>query len=103
VAANDDTFLIAPELVANQLPGCRDPDTVEATQPFAATYTVASLLANDVDPDGDIVLLVKMDSASARGGTVTLAGGTVRYMPAAQFQPGPTPSRTRSRTDRARQ
>ncbi|MBN2505637.1 MAG: tandem-95 repeat protein [Verrucomicrobia bacterium] len=83
-AASDDTFLIAPALVANQLP-IGGADTVEATQPLAADYPLASLLANDVDPDGDMILVVQVSATSAQGGSVTQLGDTLRYTPPLDF------------------
>lgn len=48
-----------------------------------ASYSVAGLLGNDTDVDGDTLLLVGM--ANASNGTVTRSGSTITFTPAAGF------------------
>ena len=84
----------APEVndgVDNDGDGATDEDNAapapaadEATVASGATLALAAaeLLANDADPDGDALSLVAV--GDARGGTVTLEGGVVRFTP----QPG---------------
>ncbi|HSU56078.1 MAG TPA: Ig-like domain repeat protein [Candidatus Dormibacteraeota bacterium] len=47
----------------------------------SVTVTAASLLANDSDPDGDILSLSGVSATSAQGGTVSLGGGSLSYTP----------------------
>jgi len=54
----------------------------------AKSLTTATLLANDTDPDGDVITLTGTSSVSLRGGTVSLAGGTVTYTPPIDFVGG---------------
>jgi uncharacterized repeat protein (TIGR01451 family) len=58
-------------------------DDLRAT-PVGAPIDVA-VLANDADPDGDPLVLGAWAGTSAHGGTVTGAGGVLRYAPAAGF------------------
>ena len=45
------------------------------------TITVAEILDNDTDPDGDSFTLQSIDSTSNLGATVTLVNGVVTYDP----------------------
>jgi hypothetical protein len=85
-AVSDNEFVINAELLANQLPTAVN-DTVAAAVDTTTTYTAATLLANDIDPDGDRLLLVGVSPGytTAQGGAVRLYGDTVRYTPAAGF------------------
>ncbi|MFM1767505.1 MAG: hypothetical protein RJA22_34 [Verrucomicrobiota bacterium] len=46
------------------------------------TVAVADLLANDRDPDGDVLAVTAVTPVTAQGGTATLVGGSVVYVPA---------------------
>ncbi|MGB3402776.1 MAG: Ig-like domain-containing protein [Microcoleaceae cyanobacterium] len=56
----------------------------EVTVPANAILNV-KVLNNDTDPDGDPLNLLEFDSTSNNGGTVTLDGDTLLYIPAADF------------------
>ncbi len=57
-------------------------DTVTTAEDTAATITAASLLANDSDPDGTPTVSAV---SNATNGTVALAGTTITFTPAANF------------------
>jgi len=45
--------------------------------------TATSLLANDFEPEGDLLSIIAVDATSAGGATVTLNGQTITYTPPA--------------------
>ena len=49
------------------------------------TLLVATLLANDVDPDGDPLTLASVSTLSTNGGGVSLAGTNVTYSPRTNY------------------
>jgi hypothetical protein len=59
-------------------------DIVQQQAGFVAIQ-VATLLANDFDPDGDPITFVGVSSNSAAGGTVTWSGSYVFYLPPAGY------------------
>ena len=85
-AVSDNEFVINAELLANRVPTAVN-DTVTAALDTPATYTAAQLLANDTDPDGDMLMLVGVepDYITSQGGAVRLFGSTIRYTPPAGF------------------
>ncbi|MEM6400427.1 MAG: ExeM/NucH family extracellular endonuclease [Cyanobacteria bacterium P01_D01_bin.116] len=61
-----------------------DSDSTQSDTPLAIAQ--ATLLANDTDPDGDVLSITSFDAASTQGGTVSDNGnGTFTYTPAAGF------------------
>lgn len=56
-------------------------DVVGTRRNVAAQVAAAKLLRNDADPDGDALTLSAVNPTSAQGGTVTLAGSTLTYLP----------------------
>jgi hypothetical protein len=61
-------------------------DALTSTGRVAVTFSAASLLGNDSDPDGDPLAVTSVDSASTGGGTIaSLGGGSYRYTPGATF------------------
>jgi len=69
--------------ITNSVPMARDDSvTVNGSSIDIAT---ASLLQNDSDPDGDLLVLSQTSGGSASGGTVTLSAGTVHYASASGF------------------
>ncbi|MFO1330649.1 MAG: cadherin-like domain-containing protein, partial [Rubrivivax sp.] len=59
-------------------------DTLSATEDTAASFTAAQLLANDVDVDGDAIV-VQSVSAGSGGSVVLNADGSIAFTPAADF------------------
>jgi hypothetical protein len=57
------------------------------SHPFGqpVNITASSLLANDFDPDGDPLNFVSADAQSQRGGTLTVNGQLITYMPPANL------------------
>jgi hypothetical protein len=49
------------------------------------SFTVAQLLQNASDADGDTLILSALDSTSAQGGTIVNASGTITYTPSNNF------------------
>jgi Fungalysin metallopeptidase (M36)/Bacterial Ig domain/Immunoglobulin domain/Immunoglobulin I-set domain/Fungalysin/Thermolysin Propeptide Motif len=64
------------------------PDTIERFASGGVRLQAAALLANDTDPDGDALAITGVSSNSAAGGTVSLAGNWIFYLP----PPGPAAS-----------
>jgi hypothetical protein len=60
-------------------------DTVGTIENRPVAAPVVKLLANDTDPDGDVVMLTAASTTSAEGGTVVLDGGVVTYTPPVDF------------------
>ena len=54
-------------------------------QPGFVAIQVATLLANDFDPDGDSISFVGVSSKTAAGGTATWSGNYVFYLPPAGY------------------
>ena len=60
-------------------------DAAETPAGTTLAIPVATLLANDSDPDGDSLSVSAVATTGATHGSVELAGGTVRYAPAAGY------------------
>jgi subtilisin-like proprotein convertase family protein len=56
-------------------------DFGETLADIPVVFRTVKLLANDVDPDGARLQIVAISPASAQGGTVSLSGGNINYMP----------------------
>lgn len=78
--ADDNEFVINAELLANRVPTAVN-DSVTAYTGVPATFPAAALLANDIDPDSDRLLLVGVTPSytTSQGGSVRLYGDTVHY------------------------
>ena len=61
------------------------PDTLIRSTNRTAKVRLATVLANDTDPDGDVFTLSSLDAVTAQGGVVTLEEGWIRYVPPAGF------------------
>src|SRR5262249_14734864 len=62
------------------------PDTISRFASSGARVSTAQLLANDADPDGDMLSIVGISTNSVAGGAVSLAGGWVYYTPPSGYQ-----------------
>ena len=71
-------------LTVNRLPLAQD-DGAATPKDQALTLTVAKLLANDSDADGDTLTVASVSTTSTNGGSVTLAGGNATYTPQPAF------------------
>lgn len=60
-------------------------DRVEIVEDQPEDWHATEFLANDLDPDGDVILIESVDSLSARGGTVTFQDSVIRYFPPTNF------------------
>ena len=76
-----ESLLVVP---TNQPPIAVD-DSLPTPTNTPAIFSVAKLLANDSDPDGDIISVVSVSSSSTQSGTVSLASGQVTYSPPTNF------------------
>jgi len=77
-----DGATVTINVAANNAPVASDDD---ASTKFGTPVTVP-VLANDSDPDGDVVSIASFDATSAHGGSVTKnADGTLTYTPAPNF------------------
>ena len=74
-----DPFPLRP----NRAPVAGD-DLLQVESGSSVSFTVASLLSNDSDPDGDAVSFVSV-SQPASGSVADLSGGIFRYTPAPSF------------------
>jgi hypothetical protein len=87
--AGDGDFLGATALLApNQLvdtPPVAGPYTLTRTGTNGAKVSIAALLSNDTDADGDPITFVGASAASASGGTVTSSAGWLFYTPPPGF------------------
>jgi hypothetical protein len=71
-------------------PPVAGPDSVAAIRERTLDIPVATLLANDTDPDDTDLTITAVASPSAHGGTVSLLTGLVRYQPPTGFDGGDT-------------
>ncbi len=80
-------FSMGVEVVTSPLnqPPVVGPDTVERDPAGGVKVSVAALLSNDSDPDGDPISFMEASAASANGGTVVSNGGWLFYTPAVGF------------------
>jgi hypothetical protein len=69
---------------ANKIPVANN-DGATTLLNTALNISAATLLANDVDPDGDPLTVQSVSATSTNGGTVSLASGTVTYTPVNGF------------------
>ena len=60
-------------------------DALTVTAGSSAAISAATLLANDSDPDGDIMTVTAVAMGATPHGTVSLAGGVVTYTPTAGY------------------
>jgi hypothetical protein len=66
------------------------PDTLIRSTNCTAKIRLATVLANDTDPDGDAFSLSSLDSVSAQGGSVTLLEGWICYVPPLSYNDADT-------------
>ena len=69
---------VTVSLVQNQAPTAID-DTITVLENETSIFTIASLLANDTDPDGDSLTLVSIDLTTIEGGSVRIEDGNLVY------------------------
>ncbi len=62
------------------------PDAVQRERGQSVTVMLASLLANDSDPDGDTLVLTGVSPTTAHAATVTLNGNQITYTPPTGFE-----------------
>ena len=60
-------------------------DAFDAAEAAPRRFTLADLLGNDTDPDGDVLTVPTFDARSAHGGSVVFDQGGFRYWPAAGY------------------
>jgi hypothetical protein len=77
------TNTLSPVQVINT-PPVAGADTIERYASQGVKVRLSTLLANDTDADGD-TLTVTVATNSANGGTITVAGDWVTYVPASGF------------------
>jgi len=61
------------------------PDSLQTTVNTPVSVSVATLLANDTDPDGDARSFMGYSSPSAHGGTLSIKNGIMTYAPPLDF------------------
>lgn len=77
---NTCSFLI----IVNRRPTAGD-DTLGAVENGSATASLAKLLANDSDADGDTLTITGVSATSTNGGTLTLNASVIVYTPVNGF------------------
>jgi hypothetical protein len=77
------TNTLTPEQVINTPPIALN-DTIERYPTNGVNVELTTLLANDNDSDGDL-LMITVSSNSAAGGTITVSGGVAFYIPPAGY------------------
>src|SRR3954469_22248813 len=80
VAVQSDSMIYGFATRFNNPPVAAD-DVRSHPQDAPVSITVAALLANDFEPEGDLLSILSVDPASAPGGTVTISGQTITYTP----------------------
>jgi hypothetical protein len=78
------TNTLIPDELINSLP-LAGADTVMRDPNATLEIPIPLLLANDSDPDGDLVSFVAMDPLSAHGGTVVSNANSILYNPPSGF------------------
>ena len=87
--AGDGNFLgssvaLGAVLVVNSIPVAGD-NLIERYPSGSVKVSIATLLANDTDADGDTLTLVSVSSPTSNSGGVVIADGWVHYTPAVGF------------------
>ncbi|HEY6228913.1 MAG TPA: cadherin-like domain-containing protein [Verrucomicrobiae bacterium] len=80
VATFSDSMIFGFATRFNNPPIAAD-DVRSHPQDAPISIAAAALLANDFEPEGDLLSILSVDPASAAGGTVTINGQTVTYTP----------------------
>jgi VCBS repeat-containing protein len=80
----EGTFKMVDVVSANAAPVAGN-DALTLAEDAGATNITATLLANDIDPEGALLSVSTVQAVSAKGATVTLSGGQVHYDPGAIF------------------
>ena len=80
VAIQSDVMVIGFASQLNNGPTAQDD---VRSHPFGSsvTLTASSLLANDFDPEGDLLSFVSVSTQSQRGGTLSVLGPNITYTP----------------------
>ena len=85
VSNSRGTTSAAATLTVNRPPVARDDGgSTPKDEPFV--ISIAQLLANDSDPDGDPLSLTAVSAASTKGGSVALGATSVTYSPPARLR-----------------
>lgn len=82
VSSNDPNFFLQAELEANRFP-VTSLDSFSLEQPNQTNLSMAALLSNDVDPDGDMLVFSSVDSVSDLGGSISVVSNEIVYIPPA--------------------
>ncbi len=75
---------VAISILLNQPPSAQ-PDHKGTTQDQPRRFALASLLANDTDPEGHSLRIDRVDTSSTQGGTIEVVDGLIEYRPPAGF------------------
>ncbi len=81
---SDATTALINFQAVNSAPIVAD-DTLSTTTGTAVNVSAATLLANDSDPDGDLLTVTAVAMGASPHGTVALSGGTITYTPTAGY------------------
>ncbi|MBK9237880.1 MAG: retention module-containing protein [Rhodoferax sp.] len=81
-SSSQTTTPITAEDTPNQAPIAID-DALSATEDTPLTMTLADLVGNDTDPDGDVLSILSVQAPI--NGTVVLSGGNVIFTPDANY------------------
>jgi hypothetical protein len=78
------TNTLSPSQLVNT-PPVAGPDTIQRDPTSGAKVSIATLLGNDSDADGDTLTFLSVNASSANGGTVVSNSGWIFYTPATGF------------------
>jgi hypothetical protein len=78
------TNVLSPDQLINT-PPVAGPDTIERDPTNSTKVSIAALLNNDSDADGDPINFVSVSATSDNGGTIVSNAGWIFYTPASGF------------------
>src|SRR5262249_37373541 len=61
------------------------PDFLDTEYNFPLVFSTDALLTNDLDADGDLLMILNVGTTGAAGGTVAYTNSTIIYTPPAGF------------------
>src|SRR5207249_181835 len=79
------TGLVSITVIPLNYPPVAGGDSTNTFKNVSLILSNAVLLANDVDPDGDVLCITNVGTNSSQGGNVSLGSNAVTYVPVSNF------------------